>query len=600
MRSAEAPSDPSPADAAPSTARKYGPLWLGVALVIPLLVAALAAIRYQPIEPRAATASPTEFSAHRAYQALERVLGGGRPHPLGSAENARVRQRLIAELEILGYSPRVQSAFACGPITKRCGAVENVAVRIPGSQGGPAVMLSAHYDSVEAGPGASDDGLGVAELIEVARVLRHRPRLRHPVLLLFTDGEELGLLGAEAFVREHPWAQKVAVAINVESRGTSGPTLMFETSTGNYGLIRTLARHATRPVSTSVFYSVYQLTPNDTDLTVFRRAGMAGLGFSNIRDVVHYHTALDSLENVDLGTLQHEVTNDMACAAALADSLDPRQTAADDAVFFDLLGWRLVYWPQGWALPLALLSGALFGLAWWGHRRRIRLDRAAWGAAICLLAPVLALAAGQALGLLLSAGGALPTYWVAHPWLVGAALSGLGFTVTAAVGLAFGVRHDAWSAWAGAWLVWHLVQLVVVLTLPGFSYLFLVPCLAMDAVAISLRLRPQTWPWLVAVSGSLATALVQVPVFWLLYDAIGFIFPGLYAAAAALLTAPALAMLAQTQRSWTQSRLVRGGGVVTAIATLLALLLPAITPERAGRVTLELGHDGLHSTSRWS
>lgn len=80
-----------------------------------------------------------------------------------------------------------------------------------------------------AGPGASDDGAAVATVLEIARILAARPASRHPVVLLITDGEEAGLLGAFLFVREHPLAKQVRAAVNLDARGTSGPSLMFET-----------------------------------------------------------------------------------------------------------------------------------------------------------------------------------------------------------------------------------------------------------------------------------------------------------------------------------------------------------------------------------
>jgi Zn-dependent M28 family amino/carboxypeptidase len=91
------------------------------------------------------------------------------------------------------------------------------------------VLLVAHYDGVGAGPAASDDGAGSAALLETMRALRARKQpLAHDIMVLFTDGEEAGLLGAAAFVREHPWAKDVAVILNFEARGTSGRSFMFE------------------------------------------------------------------------------------------------------------------------------------------------------------------------------------------------------------------------------------------------------------------------------------------------------------------------------------------------------------------------------------
>src|SRR5690606_24624220 len=83
-----------------------------------------------------------------------------------------------------------------------CATVENILALLPGTGTEPGVLLASHYDSVAAGPGAGDAGAGVAAILEVARALRTQPALPRSVWFLIGDGEELGLLSAEAFVRE--------------------------------------------------------------------------------------------------------------------------------------------------------------------------------------------------------------------------------------------------------------------------------------------------------------------------------------------------------------------------------------------------------------
>ncbi len=66
------------------------------------------------------------------------------------------------------------------------------------------LLLSSHYDSTPTGPGASDDGIGVATMLEVAHLLRGQ-RLTRPITFLFDEGEEAGLLGARAFWSTTRW-----------------------------------------------------------------------------------------------------------------------------------------------------------------------------------------------------------------------------------------------------------------------------------------------------------------------------------------------------------------------------------------------------------
>ena len=169
-----------------------------------LLLAALLAATWlglQPPSPLPSSAPAGSFSAGRALPQLRRVLdaaGEGVPHPVGSEASARVRDRVVAEFRAIGVSPRVAESLTCNRYLT-CTPVANVVALLPGRGRGPAVLLSAHLDSVPAGPGAADDGSGVAIVLEIARALRAEPATSD-VILLVDDAEESGLGGAEAFL----------------------------------------------------------------------------------------------------------------------------------------------------------------------------------------------------------------------------------------------------------------------------------------------------------------------------------------------------------------------------------------------------------------
>ena len=139
-----------------------------------------------------AQAAAGEFDTARALTRLRRILGDERPHPVDSEANDSVRERLLAELRKLGLSPTVTDDLACNGTAKSravsCARVRNVLARI-GPATGRSVMMASHYDSTPVGPGAADDGIGVAVMLETAALLRDRP-LKRPVLLLFNEGEE--------------------------------------------------------------------------------------------------------------------------------------------------------------------------------------------------------------------------------------------------------------------------------------------------------------------------------------------------------------------------------------------------------------------------
>ena len=117
--------------------------------------------------------------------------------------------------------------------------------------------------------------------------MKSSPPLKDDLIFLFTDGEEAGLLGAKAFVDEHPWAKDVRLVLNFDARGNSGSAIMFETSNQNGALIRGFARSAPYPVTTSLSYEIYKRLPNNTDFTEFRRAGLAGLNFAYLNGATH-------------------------------------------------------------------------------------------------------------------------------------------------------------------------------------------------------------------------------------------------------------------------------------------------------------------------
>ncbi len=301
-------------------------------------------------------APPTAFSAERAMKHV--VAIAQRPHPIGSAEHDRVRDYLVAQLSILGLEPQVQHATGVGTRYADAGRVQNILARMPGGQsGGPAVLLVAHYDSVEAGPGAGDDGAGIAAILETVRALRAGGPVAHDVIVLFTDGEESDLLGAAAFVREHPWAKDVAMALNFEARGTTGRSLMFETGPGNLDAVRVL-RTVPGVTAGSVFTTIYRTMPNDTDLSELALLGTPALNFAFGDGADRYHTSHDDVAHLNTGSLQHHGQQALALAHAFANGPLPRQRTGD-AVFFDLPAVGLVVYSEKWAMLLALVAAAL-------------------------------------------------------------------------------------------------------------------------------------------------------------------------------------------------------------------------------------------------
>jgi hypothetical protein len=169
-----------------------------------------------------------------------------------------------------------------------------------------------------------------------------------------------GLLGAHAFVEENPLARGIGLVLNFEARGSSGPVILFETSDENAWLIDNVSKSASHPVANSLSYEIYKRLPNDTDFTVFKRAGYPGLNFAFIDGLVHYHTATDTLANLDLSSLQHD--GDYAVElGGWFGNLAEIQPPEGRAVYFDILSRVLVHYSPvtsaGCLLPWIFFRG---------------------------------------------------------------------------------------------------------------------------------------------------------------------------------------------------------------------------------------------------
>lgn len=547
--------------------------WIALALLA--AVSAIALARTRAPAARGADAPADEFSVARAFASLRRVLGDEAPHPLGSLAHARVRGRIVAELGALDLQPSIEESFVAGK-GGVAAVVGNIVAVVPGVSEGPGVLLCAHYDSVAAGPGAGDDGSGVACLLEIARALVERPPAR-AVTLLFTDGEEAGLLGAEAFVERHEVAREFLAVVNLEARGTEGPCYFFETSPGNSEIVGAYGRSVEHPCASSVTYEVYKRMPNDTDLTVFKREGLAAANFAFIGGLRRYHTPRDDLAHLSPDSVQHQGEQALALVRALA--LHGRSPTADgDAVYADLLGLVLLRWPQSWAIPLAI--AALAGLAFGARRGSAPFSAILRGMLLAALAVVLAALVPVAIvrGIELARG--IDDPWAGHPLPATVALAAGSVAAVALLARApFFSRAGFEGAWAGAWTLLALAGVAAAWIVPGATVLLLPPTFAAAICGLArARLVRAAFPlavlallWVPLAAGLEATAELRAPA--VLGAAIG----GVLAA-----SGPALALVGPRGLL----RLSGAAGGVALLAGIAALLLPSHTPDRPAWLNL--------------
>ncbi|MFY0602466.1 MAG: M20/M25/M40 family metallo-hydrolase [Flavobacteriaceae bacterium] len=303
------------------------------------------------------------FSIENALSHLKVI--SKKSHHVGTEAHKSVQNYIVKELEKLNLTVEVQTQTVINKKWFAGTTTENIIARIKGTETGKALLLLSHYDSnPHSALGASDAGSGVVTILEGVRAFLATNKLpKNDIVILISDAEELGLLGAKAFVDHHAWAKDIGLVLNFEARGSGGPSYMLmETNGKNSQLIKEfISANPTYPAANSLMYSIYKKLPNDTDLTIFREeANINGFNFAFIGDHFDYHTAQDSYERLDRETLAHQ-------ADYLMNTLDHFSTIDLDAlnsdsdhIYVNFPFLKLMHYPFSWVMPLLIVSIILF------------------------------------------------------------------------------------------------------------------------------------------------------------------------------------------------------------------------------------------------
>ena len=476
--------------------------------------------------PAPTTADPTTFSAERAMTSINRLAD--EPHSVLRREaHDRARDDVVGMFTDLGYTPTVHSDplfdlsnpedkenFETLPAELQTevkdAPAETIVVDVPGKSE-RTMALMAHYDSstveededgvVRKIPGnsygASDDGYGVAAIVETLRAIKAEGRQpENSLKIVITDGEEVGLVGARNEMRHHRADyENVDLVLNLEARGTSGPALMFETSSNNSAVAAYFLSHVKQPVAGSLFPSLYARMPNTTDMAAFIPEGFTVLNIAAIGDAEHYHHPTDAPRYVDHSTLQHYGDQVLDLAQAWAfDGQAPTLTADGDLHFFQLWRGLTVRYPAAVGTGLGCLAviAALGVVA--VRARSLRWKRvlgSVWG--LTWRAAFASAAAG------LVQRGAMAMKWAPesglgpNPLLVwifaGGALIGAGLTAH------FVVRR--WKEGLGQETLAAVLLLLaaacmpLMVLLPGAAYVLVLPTFTLALTALApRRVRP--------------------------------------------------------------------------------------------------------------
>ncbi len=493
-------------------------------MLIYLVVAALATVvAITPLAVPPASPAPGAvgtFSTERALRDLEAITAA--PRVPGSAGYEAAVDYLVAEFEAMGLRPEVTEALSVrgGEGVANVGRARNVVVRIPGTDSTGAVLLAGHLDTVHTTTGASDCGGCSIAVVETARALLEGPPLRNDLILLLEDGEETTRAGSFSFVEQHPLADDVKVAVNLEAMGTGGSSLLYVTGQENGWLIREALSALPAPVAYSFANDLVWITgTGGSDLDQFLMAADAGLGLVYVGDVPAYHTMRDSVATLDPRTLHHQGASMLALARHLGNTPLDGGLRRGDMVYYNLIGRAVVRYPAPVGIGIAALAvAALAGILWAGLSRDKLTVRGLLTGFLTLVPFVLAASAiaGGVWALLRTLDPRLQVFMIGitydRAWYT------LAFVLLAAGAVLAGYglmrRRSSADLSAGALVIWTGLAVLTAFTLPGSSYLFALPSLlAAGMLAVTLfggdeRRWPRTLATALAVAG---TVLIYAP-----------------------------------------------------------------------------------------
>ena len=437
------------------------------------------------------------FSETNARAHVEMLAGTIGSRPVGTEANARARAYVIDQLKLFGYEVRVQETDARAAQIGLTSRVSNIIGILQGERREAFGLLS-HYDSSAESPGAADDAFGVAVSLEAARIIASRPR-RWTIFVLVTDAEEVGLMGAEALMTDREVASRLQAYVNVESTGSAGPSMLFETGPANHWILRPWARHAPRPRGGSFALEVYRRLPNDTDFSILRRHEIPGLNFAIVGDSYAYHTARDTADRLSPDALRDTGQNVVAIADAMQQA-DITRRDPQGATYFDVAGRAAISYTSTFDWIIGAIAVVLGAIVWMRVTRFVVSQEGVgrWVLGFVWSAIGLAAVFGAMAGAtwLLRASREVYHPWYARPDRFLLMLESVGVSVAWTLTRAgrwlptraHGLRHPA-VVWSYTLPLWIVLALAASWLAPAAAYLWTLPLLIAALLLVLIPAR---------------------------------------------------------------------------------------------------------------
>lgn len=505
-----------------------------------------------------------DFSSERALEYLKEVAK--EPHPMGSPANKKVKDYIVKYFQDIDVPVEIQSKLVKDIRDEKFAAeigaetVENIIATIPGTAGDDhAILLTAHYDSVSEAPGASDDGYGVVTIMETARALKQMPAPKNTIYFVLTDGEELGLLGANAFKDRTDVLNKVRVMFNFEARGNAGVPILFETSSNDLKLVQLYKKTVPYPVAYSFVSEMYKRMPNDTDFTEFKVTKKLGYNFANMNGLEAYHTEIDRMENSDEGTIRHFGSYAFPLVKKYmmmdAKEFQALEESKSNAIYFSLMKKTLVVYSEKVVVPLMVvllvLTAAIFFYCF--KKQVIQMK----GFALIFFAMIGSLVAIFIFYYLLIHlltivfyGGIneysmvmFGTYDSTILMLMVLLAIVFSFFFTKWISKKYGTINFAMSTQ----VVWIVLAMMTSLTFKGVSYAFTIPAIISLLLVIPIVLKlnwvKAVYHYVVIAGWIVPSILLLVPIMYLMYVALTINIAPILALLTAIITFPIVAIV---------------------------------------------------------